>query len=159
VLPFRSNVPKIAEFCFNGIDAHYSDRARARGGGHAIVAGYNYGQGSSREHAALAPRYLGLRVVVAKSFARIHRQNLAAFGVLPLRFRDPQDYDAISVGSCLGITEVVERLRRGRELVLAVDGASIAVVHDLSDREIGAVIQGGAINQQKRRQRAGRAAA
>ena len=95
VLPYRSNIPRIAEFVYTQVDPTYSGRAAETDGGHAIVGGENYGQGSSREHAVIAPRYLGLRVVVAQSFARIHWQNLANFGVLPLEFADPADADQI----------------------------------------------------------------
>ena len=97
VLPYRSNIPKIAEFSFTRIDDTYPERARGADGGHVVVAGENYGQGSSREHAVIAPRYLGLVAVIAQSFARIHWQNLTNFGVLPLEFADPTDLDAESV--------------------------------------------------------------
>jgi aconitate hydratase len=96
-LPFRSNIPKIAEFAFDMLDRTYWQRAKALDGtnGHAVVGGSNYGQGSSREHAALAPRYLGLRVVLARRFARIHGQNLVNVGILPLEFMDPAEYDQL----------------------------------------------------------------
>ncbi|MBO0877386.1 MAG: aconitate hydratase, partial [Pseudonocardia sp.] len=96
-LPLRSNIPELANFTFNGVDETYPQRARALGapGAHVVIAGENYGQGSSREHAAITPRYLGLTAVIAKSFARIHWQNLINFGVLPLEFADTEDYDAI----------------------------------------------------------------
>src|SRR5690606_30787980 len=100
VLPFRSNIPKIAEFSFEQIDADYARKALdlKEQGGHAIIAGFNYGQGSSREHAALAPRYLGLRMVLVKDFARIHWQNLINFGILPLQFANEADYDTLEAG-------------------------------------------------------------
>ncbi|MDQ5873835.1 MAG: aconitate hydratase, partial [Actinomycetota bacterium] len=101
VLPYRSNIPKISEFTYIQIDDSYPARARAAKGGHAVVGGGNYGQGSSREHAAIAPRYLGLRVVIAKNFARIHWQNLVNFGVLPLEFTDDSDYESIEQGDVL----------------------------------------------------------
>ena len=104
VLPYRSNIPKIAEFVYTQVDETYSSRAAETTGGHAIVGGENYGQGSSREHAVIAPRYLGLRAVLAKSFARIHWQNLANFGVLPLEFADPADADRVSRDDVLGFT-------------------------------------------------------
>src|SRR6266511_4006526 len=93
-LPYRSNIEKLAEFAFAGVDPEYVERAR-QAGQHAIVGGRNYGQGSSREHAAIVPRYLGLRLVLALSYARIHWQNLANFGVLPLEFADEADYDQV----------------------------------------------------------------
>jgi aconitate hydratase len=110
VLPYRSNLAKISEFTFEGVDSSYAGRAVALrdgvGAGHAVVGGANYGQGSSREHAALAPRYLGLRVVLAKGIARIHWQNLVAFGILPLVFADPDDYDWIVAGDVLRLTDL-----------------------------------------------------
>ncbi|EEA02754.1 aconitate hydratase domain protein [Burkholderia sp. H160] len=102
VLPFRSNIPKIAEFAFDIIDPTYAQRAKETKG-HAVVGGCNYGQGSSREHAALGPRFLGLRVVLAKSFARIHAQNLANFGVLALSFADAADYERIEAGDRISL--------------------------------------------------------
>src|SRR5439155_9689700 len=102
VLPYRSNIEHLSEFAFAPIDRSYPERAhKTRGTGHVIVAGKNYGQGSSREHAALAPRFLGLRVVIARQFARIHRENLVNFGVLPLTFVDAGDYDRIAQGDVL----------------------------------------------------------
>jgi aconitate hydratase len=98
----RSNIPAISEFVFTQIDLDYAGRVRKERDGHVIVAGHNYGQGSSREHAAIAPRYLGLQAVLAKSFARIHWQNLANFGVVPLEFTDPADYDRIDQGDTIG---------------------------------------------------------
>src|SRR5699024_4243517 len=97
VLPYRSNLPEISKFSFEIIDETYPDRAKqtVEHGGHAIVGGNNYGQGSSREHAALAPRYLGLRVALVKDFARIHWQNLVNFGILPLTFVDESDFDVL----------------------------------------------------------------
>src|ERR671914_844265 len=102
VLPFRSNIPKIAEFVYWQVDDSYTERARKLGdAGHGVVGGHNYGQGSSREHAAIAPRYLGLRTVVAKSFARIHWSNLTNFGILGLEFTDDADYDTVEQGDVL----------------------------------------------------------
>src|SRR5699024_8009437 len=97
VLPFRSNIPEIANFVFDVVDADYPARAK-EAGDHVIVGGANYGQGSSREHAAIAPRYLGLRVVIAKSYARIHWQNLVNFGILPLEFEDADDHERLQQG-------------------------------------------------------------
>lgn len=98
VLPYRSNIPKISQFCFDIVDDTYPARAktlRDQGKGHVIMGGDNDGQGSSREHAALAPRYLGLQLVIAKSFARIHWENLVNFGVLPLTFLEAKDDEQI----------------------------------------------------------------
>jgi aconitate hydratase len=155
VLPFRSNIPKISEFAFDIVDASYPRRAREvrEQGGHAVVGGENYGQGSSREHAALAPRYLGLRLVVAKSFARIHWQNLVNFGILPLRFAEAADYDRIEADDVLEITAVHETLKEGKPMaaVLAGKGLRIALRHDLSGRQIELLLAGGVINWLRQR--------
>jgi aconitate hydratase len=149
-LPFRSNIPRISEFAFEGLDETYVARARRvrDQGGHALVGGENYGQGSSREHAALAPRYLGLRVVIAKSFARIHWQNLVNFGILPLTFADPADYDRIDRDDVLRITGVHGTLNRDDRINAELAGKSvrIALRHDLSQRQIELLLAGGVIN-------------
>jgi len=147
-LPFRSNIPKISEFAFEAIDARYPLRAsEVRDlGGHAIVAGENYGQGSSREHAALAPRYLGLRVVVAKSFARIHWQNLVNFGVLPLTFADPADYDRVEAGAVLELSDLHPTLSAGRSLQARLSGELLTLCQDLSDRQLRLLRAGGVAN-------------
>jgi len=116
ILPFRSNIPEISKFVFQEVDPGYPERAlEFQDSGSFVVGGENYGQGSSREHAALAPRYLGLRAVIAKSFARIHRQNLANFGILPLLFVDGGDYDAIERDDRLSATNLREAMEQGRE--------------------------------------------
>ena len=116
VLPYRSNIPAISRFTFDQIDERYSERAdEHRMEGHLVVGGSNYGQGSSREHAALAPRYLGVKAVLAKSFARIHAQNLANFGILPLVFHDPDDYDRVRAEDVLELKGVRGALERGDE--------------------------------------------
>ncbi len=143
VLPFRSNIERIADFCFEGLDPGYAQRAR-RIGAHAIVAGANYGQGSSREHAALATRHLGLRAVLAKSFARIHFQNLINFGVLPLRFSSPADYDQIaSAQGTLQLAGLHTALRRGGVLHAQIDGSLVELRHDMSPRQVEIAIAGG----------------
>lgn len=131
-------------------------RARAirdAGRGHAIVAGNNYGQGSSRENAALAPRYLGLRVVLARGFARIHWQKLVNFGVLPLTFADPADYDRIGPGAVLRLSGLHRALRAGRDVSAALDGAgrTVALRHDLSPRQLDLLLRGGVINRLRER--------
>jgi aconitate hydratase len=148
-LPFRSNVPRIADFAFGRVDDSYPGRARAvRGeGGHAIVAGANYGQGSSREHAAIAPRHLGLRLVVAKEFARIHLQNLVNYGVLPLLFAEAADYDGIEAGDAIVIEDVRRQLEAGPDVRASVRGGkALTLRHDLSAREIAILLAGGLIN-------------
>jgi aconitate hydratase len=145
-LPFRSNVPKLAEFAFTPVDETYPTRARDTGE-HIVVAGQNYGQGSSREHAAITPRYLGLRAVIAQSFARIHGQNLANFGVLPLEFTEPGDYDRIEPGDVLILDNAPEALRDGPKLLVRNDtkDEQYRLRHRLSDRQIQAVLAGGQI--------------
>jgi aconitate hydratase len=143
VLPFRSNIERISEFSFIGVDKTYAKRAKDAGP-HAIVGGKNYGQGSSREHAALAPRYLGLRVVIARSFARIHFQNLVNFGVLPLRFADESDYERLQLNDELKFAKLRDALR-SRELRAQVGGRELRLVHDLSERQLENVLRGGVL--------------
>ena len=153
VLPFRSNIPKIAEFAFDMVDRTYWQRAKALEGtdGHAIVGGSNYGQGSSREHAALAPRYLGLHVVLAKSFARIHGQNLVNFGILPLEFVDPSEYDRLGNGDILVLKGLHEKLPQGHILIdNRTRGRTFEACHDLSSRQVQVVLEGGLINWVKK---------
>ncbi len=153
VLPFRSNIPRISDFCFEGVDDTYPRRAlevRERGG-HAIVAGDNYGQGSSREHAALAPRFLGLRLVLAKGFARIHGRNLVNFGILPVTFEDPADLDAIGPGDVLLVEDVRGQLQAGKTLEVRIEGRSgkapaLAVAHTLTARQVDVLLAGGLVN-------------
>ena len=145
VLPFRSNIPKMAEFVYLQVDDTYPTRAAEADGGHAIVGGDNYGQGSSREHAVIAPRYLGLRVVVAKSFARIHWQNLANFGVLPLEFEDPADADRISQDDVLRFTGLRAALESSTQVPAQLNGEDIALTHGLSERQVSMVLAGGRI--------------
>ncbi|HZU49045.1 MAG TPA: aconitate hydratase [Mycobacterium sp.] len=147
-LPYRSNIPKLAMFSFTQVDDSYPQRAQEAGQiGHFIVGGDNYGQGSSREHAAIAPRYLGLRVVIAKSFARIHWQNLANYGVLALEFDNEDDYDAIEQGDTLRIVRLRDTL--ASKDTLQVDNltkeTSFAVRHRFSQRQVKDVLAGGLI--------------
>jgi aconitate hydratase len=144
-LPFRSNIPKLAGFTFTRIDEDYPSRA-ADTGDHFVVAGANYGQGSSREHAAITTRHLGLRAVLAKSFARIHEQNLANFGVLTLKFATPDDYDRIDAGDVLVVDGLAEALN-DRDLTVrnATRDETYSVTHTLSPRQLKAVRAGGRI--------------
>ncbi len=147
-LPFRSNIPKLAMFSFTQIDESYPERAQqAEGTGHIVVGGENYGQGSSREHAAIAPRYLGLRAVIAKSFARIHWQNLANYGVLALEFENPGEYDTIDQGDTLRIQQLRDAL--ANKDTLQVDNltkkSTFTVRHRLSPRQVQDVLAGGLI--------------
>jgi aconitate hydratase len=155
VMAYRSNVPAIAEFTFQHRDPEFPRRAKEWGGGF-IVAGDNYGQGSSREHAAIVPRYLGLRAVLAKSIARIHGQNLVNFAVLPLTFTDPADYGRIDQGDVLGIAEPAEQLRRGErvEVVNETKGETYAMRHRLTPRQVDIVARGSLISVIRDRERA-----
>jgi aconitate hydratase len=151
VLPLRSNIPKISEFVYYQVDDTYVERAGEASeehGGHAIVGGENYGQGSSREHAAIAPRYLGLRVVLAKNYARIHWQNLANFGILALEFTDPDDYESIGQGDVLSVRGIHDALKDGAselEVTNATQDRTITTRHRLSSRQIDMVLAGGLI--------------
>ncbi len=163
ILPLRSNIPKISRFCFEVIDEGYPDRADEvkDGGGHAVVGGDNYGQGSSREHAALAPRFLGLRLVVARGFARIHWQNLVNFGVLPLAFRDPDDYDALEPGSRLAVEDLRRQVAESDSVRLRETGKGreIECAHGLSPRQRKLILAGGLINHTRQELEAAGAAA
>ncbi|OBJ86644.1 aconitate hydratase [Mycobacterium asiaticum] len=146
-LPFRSNIPKLAMFSFTRVDDSYPERAQeAEESGHIIVAGENYGQGSSREHAAIAPRYLGLRVVIAKSFARIHWQNLANYGILAVEFEDPDDYDSVDQDDKLRIQNL-DGLADSDTLQVenVTKDSSFTVRHRLSPRQVKDVLAGGLI--------------
>lgn len=149
VLPYRSNIPKLAEFTFGQIDETYPARAAETRDttGHIVIAGANYGQGSSREHAAITPRFLGLRVVVAVSFARIHWQNLANFGVLALEFTHPADHDRIQQGDVLLLTGLRDALVTGTEILLHNEtrDEAYAVRHSLSTRQVQMLLAGGLI--------------
>lgn len=156
VLPFRSNLPEISKFTFEAIDPTYYDRGMKSKdtGGHAIVGGYNYGQGSSREHAALAPRFLGLRVVIVKDYARIHWQNLVNFGVLPLVFTDEEDLHKLSQGDILEFNDLHEKVKAGTNFSATIKGkdGKIGVRHSLSSRQIDMVLHGGLINWIRQKQ-------
>lgn len=150
VLPYRSNIPKIAEFAFGALDEAYPDKARevrqSSGDGHAVLGGRNYGQGSSREHAALAPRHLGLRAVVARSFARIHLANLVNFGVLPLTFDAETRPDSFETGSTLLLEGLHQHLRPGQPLTARIGDRPLQLEHDLSERQLEILRAGGLIN-------------
>ena len=149
ILPFRSNIPKISEFVFEQVDESFFDRAMEhQDNGFAVVGGTNYGQGSSREHAAIAPRWLGTRVKIAKSYARIHRQNLANFGILPLLFKDDESYDSIDQGDTLQLRNLREQVRSGTDVEVrnADKDETYVVEHDLSERELEMVLEGSQIS-------------
>jgi aconitate hydratase len=145
VLPLRSNIEAISEFTFVRVDATFSERSRKAGNG-LIVAADNYGQGSSREHAAIAPRYLGIRVKIAKSFARIHKANLINFGILPLTFENPSDYDLISQGDKVVFLHIRKAIERGDEILTAnVGDKRINLRLDVTKRQREIILAGGLI--------------
>lgn len=149
VLPFRSNIPEISKFSFGQVDESFYDRAmKHQKSGFVLVAGKNYGQGSSREHAAIAPRFLGLRAVIAKGYARIHRKNLINFGMVPLEFVSEADYDSIDQEDILEIPNVRKLLASGNELkvVNKTKGKEFIAKHNLSRMELDSVLKGGLIN-------------
>ena len=149
ILPYRSNVPKLSEFCFTVCDPTFPDRAKAEGGG-IILGGQNYGQGSSREHAALVPLYLGIRAVIAKSFARIHVANLINFGIVPFTLANPDDYDKLAEGD---IT-VIENYKEAIEgcdfaIIKATGGAEVKLNLTLTERQRKILLAGGLLNYTK----------
>ena len=144
ILPFRSNIPKMSDFCFSVCDPTFPERARELGKS-IIIGGVNYGQGSSREHAALVPLYLGVRAVIAKSFARIHRANLINAGILPLVFEDASDYDLINEGDKPVITDIKNGLESGR-IIMELNGKEITLLCELSERQRSILYAGGLLN-------------
>ncbi len=155
ILPLRSNIPAISQYVYRGIDADFSKRAleaKETGGG-AIIGGENYGQGSSREHAALAPMYLGVKVVIAKSFARIHRSNLINFGILPLLFKDQGDHDRIKPGDMLLMENVQAAIKGGQSYTVQdlTSGLSFEVLSNLTEREAGLILAGGLLSYTRAR--------
>lgn len=153
LLPYRSNIPYLAEYCLTPCDPDFPKRAQENSGG-IIAAGENYGQGSSREHAALAPLYLGIKAVVAKSFARIHRANLINAGIVPLTFVDEADYDQIQELDQLEIENIKDQLRAGNEVIVKniTRSCDYRVKCELSERELAVLLMGGKINWIKQRQ-------
>jgi aconitate hydratase len=150
VLPLRSNLEALSEFVFAPVDRDFPARAKEAGSG-LIAAGENYGQGSSREHAALAPMYLGVKVVLAKSFARIHRANLVNFGILPLVFNEPEDYRKLAVGDDLIIEKLHEQLRTDNIVITHfTDDYRITASHGLSSRQLDIIRAGGLLNYTRR---------
>lgn len=150
VLPYRSNIPAISQFVFEQIDPDFHKRAMEKGNG-VVIGGDNYGQGSSREHAALAPRYLGIRAKIVKSFARIHKANLVNFGILPLTFSNPADYDLLKQGDRLVFPDVRRLVASGAvEIPVQVAGREIVTVLDVSDRQRQELLAGGTLNYVKK---------
>ena len=150
VLPYRSNVPKLSEFCFTVCDKEFPERAKAKGGG-VILGGSNYGQGSSREHAALVPLYLGIKAVVAKSFARIHVANLINFGIVPMTLANPDDYENFAEGDALEIKDFAAAVKGATEatLINKTNGAQAKLCLNLSERQREMLLAGGCLNYTK----------
>lgn len=149
LLPYRSNIPHLANYCFEKIDKDFAGRCK-EAGSCAIIGGDNYGQGSSREHAALAPLYLGVKFVVAKSFARIHRSNLINSGIMPLVFENPADYDDFKLGDKLVIENAQEQVKSGIiEIKNETSGKTYRAATNFSDLEIALILKGGKINYMK----------
>ena len=147
ILPYRSNVPKLSEFCFTVCDKDFPQRARSLGGG-IIVGGINYGQGSSREHAALVPLYLGVKTVIAKSFARIHVANLINFGIVPMTFANPDDYDKVNEGDDLYIEGFFDavKTKTTATLINRTNGQKIELNLSFTKRQRAILCAGGALN-------------
>lgn len=146
VLPYRSNIPAISEFVYDVLDSGFSERAQ-RLGRSVLVGGHNYGQGSSREHAAIAPRYLGVCVKLAKSFARIHKANLVNFGIVPLEFANDEDYNRIDQGDTLSFPALRSHVESGkREIPVSIGGHTITAFLEVSPRQRRMLLAGGALN-------------
>ena len=151
ILPYRSNIPYLSQFCFRVSDESFAERAKSRGSG-IIVGGANYGQGSSREHAALVPLYLGVRAVVAKSFARIHSANLINAGIVPLVFADPQDYDAIKEGERIEIVGFAGAIKEKDSVTAVIGGRTVILLADFTERQRAVLLAGGLLNYTKERE-------
>ncbi len=147
ILPLRSNIPAISEYCFTVCDTEFPKRAKMLGSS-VIVGGSNYGQGSSREHAALAPLYLGVKAVLVKSFARIHRANLINAGILPLEFADENDYANIALGDNLAIEKVRDQINAGDTIVIRnkTKNTEIIAKCSLTERQKAIILAGGLLN-------------
>ena len=149
ILPYRSNIPHLSQYCFEVCDPAFPERAKAAGDG-IIIGGSNYGQGSSREHAALVPMYLGIRCVIAKSFARIHVANLINAGILPLTFENPEDYEALEQDQVLKLSDLPAGIAQGKVIVEnATTGAKFTALCDLSARQQAILLAGGLLNYTK----------
>jgi aconitate hydratase len=158
ILPLRSNIYAISEYVYHYVDPDFVKRAKEirdqKGKANIIVGGENYGQGSSREHAALAPRFLGVRAVLAKSFARIHHANLVNFGIVPLEFKNKEDYNKFSLGDEILIPELESRLKEGKEIVVInkTTGEEIVCTYNLTPKQISVLLKGGLLNWIKNKQ-------
>lgn len=159
ILPLRSNIYAISEYVYHYVDPDFVPRMKKlkeKGKAGIIIGGENYGQGSSREHAALAPRFLGVRAVIAKSFARIHHANLVNFGIVPLEFKNKDDYDKFSLGDEIEIPDLIERLKKGEDIVVVnkTTGEEILCTYNLTPIQKEILIAGGRLNYIKNKQKA-----
>jgi aconitate hydratase len=158
ILPLRSNIYAISEYVYHYVDPDFVERAKEirdqKGKANIIVGGENYGQGSSREHAALAPRFLGVRAVLAKSFARIHHANLVNFGIVPLEFKNKEDYNKFSLGDEILIPELESRLQEGKEIVVInkTTGEEVLCTYNLTPKQVSVLLKGGLLNWIKSKQ-------
>ena len=148
ILPYRSNVPKLSEFCFTVCDPTFPERAKSEGGG-VILGGTNYGQGSSREHAALVPLYLGIKAVIAKSFARIHVANLINFGIIPFTLEDPDDYELLSENDNISIDGFRNAIATADSVILKAGENEIKLSLNLTERQRKILLAGGLLNYTK----------
>ncbi len=161
ILPLRSNIYAISEYVYHYVDPDFVNRAKAvrdqKGKANIIIGGENYGQGSSREHAALAPRFLGVRAVIAKSFARIHHANLVNFGIIPLEFVDKEDYNKFSLGDEIHIPDLYQRLKEGKEVAVVnkTTGEEIICKYNLTQKQVSVLLAGGLLNWIKNKQGTG----
>ena len=151
ILPYRSNIPYLSNFCFKQCDEKFAERCKAAGKGF-IIGGANYGQGSSREHAALVPLYLGIKAVIAKSFARIHCANLINAGIMPFTFANPDDYDKIDTDDTLALPDIRRRIENGEAVVLEnlTKGEKYELAYDYSERQTAMILDGGLLNYTKK---------
>ena len=153
ILPLRSNIPAISEYVFNSVDLEFITRARDAAAGDLggmIIGGENYGQGSSREHAALAPRFLGVQVKLVKSFARIHKANLVNFGIVPLTFENPDDYEWLKQGGAVEIPDIRQKISSGHHrLTVLIDKKPITAILEASSRHREILVAGGLLNWAK----------
>ena len=158
ILPLRSNIYAISEYVYHYVDPHFVSRAKEirdnKKKANIIIGGENYGQGSSREHAALAPRFLGVRAVIAKSFARIHHANLVNFGIVPLELKNKEDYSKFSLGDEIYIPNITQSLKEGKEVVVInkTTGEEVLCTYNLTQKQISVLLKGGLLNWIKSKQ-------
>ncbi|MCR5485344.1 MAG: aconitate hydratase [Clostridiales bacterium] len=152
ILPYRSNIPYLSKFCFRQCDEDFAEHCKEAGKG-VIIGGSNYGQGSSREHAALVPLYLGIKAVITKSFARIHCANLVNAGIIPFTFKDPADFDKISVGDMLAVDSIREKIENDLPITLKnlTNGEEYQLCCDISSRQRDIILEGGLLNYTRER--------